>query len=175
MHSDAEGHEIPLSGLAVTAATDQRAVGVPGVVVVSTLPIRSTAAQNEADGHEIPVSPLRPSELPSMSDVVHVDGPPVGFDELTRSPPPSTARHRPALGHEMAVNDAGPEGSIWTGASQLIRSARAVAAMTARAATTTASASATWAIISERRGRAAACSSMTGANVPALRPPFAGS
>ena len=74
-HSDADGQEIPLSGLAVIAATDHRAVGVAGVVVVSTSPIRSTAAQNDADGHEIPVSPLRPSVLPSMSVVVHVDGP----------------------------------------------------------------------------------------------------
>ena len=148
------------------AATDHRAVGVPGVVVVSTLPIRSTAAQNDAEGQEIPVRPLRPSVLPSMSAVVHVDAAPVGSDELTRSPLPSTARHRAALGHEIAFRGAAPAGSIWTGASQLMGSACAVAAIAARAAATMATASATRAIIIEPRGRAAACASMTRAKLP---------
>ena len=159
--SDVEGQEIPLSGFAVMLATDHRAVAVAGVVVVSTLPIRSTAAQNELVGHEIAVRPLSPRLVPSMSAVVQVAGPPVGFDELTRSPLPSTARHSWALGHEIALSGAALPGSICTGTSQAIGSARAVAASSASATATPAS------LTDHRNSRAAAHASMTRANVSA--------
>ena len=121
-----EGHEIPLSGAsAPIVAVDHRCAGSAGVVVQRTFPSSSTAAQNDVDAHEMPVRELPAEPLPSMSVVTQAPAPPAGFVEMTRSPVPSTPRHRPVDGHETALNVAGPAGSISSGAVQASGSARA--------------------------------------------------
>jgi hypothetical protein len=70
---------------------------VLGAVSVSTLPLSSTAAQNEVVGHETELRLL----VASMSSLIQVAAPPAGDAEANALPSPSTATQEETEGQVM--------------------------------------------------------------------------
>jgi hypothetical protein len=96
MHSDAEGHETPRRGLAVTATGLLHVE--PLFVELTAFPAKSTARQ-VADTHDTP------NIVESSSAVAdHFDAPPVGSVETTALPLLSTATQSGADVQETAVS-----------------------------------------------------------------------
>lgn len=136
MQSDSLGQEIAASAVVLSIDRAAQLAGVAGLVLTSTRPALSTAAQRAAEAHE---TERRACEE-SLATSLHVEAPAAGAVLANTRPSPSTATHSPREGQAIAASatdetvagadqESGAAASAWLG--EEIAAATAVRTTTA--------------------------------------------